>query len=496
MTMLDARPLSVLRSFRGLRVVVVGEAILDGYLSGAAERLSREAPVPIVALRERVDAPGGAANTAVNLAALGAEVDLLTVVGRDAEGERLTAGLEAAGVSTSHVVRHPDRTTLAKQRVSAAGQMLLRFDSGSTDPLDAATEDALIDRLNALAPAADAIVVSDYDYGIVTDRILAVLAELQRQDPHVLVVDARDLRRYRRVGATAAKPNYSEACSLLGLREDQDARRRAHQIGTSGARLLELTGARVCAVTLDTDGAFVFEAGQEPYRTYATAHPNSRCAGAGDTFVAALTLALAGGGSGPVAGEIASAAAAVVVVKDGTSTCTSTELEAELSAAAGKRIEQADELALRLSVHRRQGHRIVFTNGCFDILHRGHVAYLQRAKALGDVLVVAVNSDASVRRLKGPSRPINDVDDRLEVLAALSCVDHVVAFDDDTPEALIRDVRPDVFVKGGDYTRERLPEAPLVESLGGAVRILPYLDDRSTSNVIARVRAAEAARAS
>ncbi len=478
---------SLLGALRGRRVLVVGEAILDSYLDGHAERLSREAPVPILTLRERVDAPGGAANAAVNVATLGGRATFLSVVGADGEAERLRTGLRGARVNDQQVARR-DRTTLAKQRLLAGGHMLVRFDTGTTEPIDAATEDEVIARLTDLHSDSDAIVVSDYGYGVITDRVVTVLAELQQRDPKVLVVDARDLRRYGGVSATAVKPNYGEAVRLLGERELTDPRARARQVGSQGDRLLDVTGARIVALTVDTDGAFIFERGRPPYRTYARPRSHTRAAGAGDTFVAALALALAADLSTPAAAELASAAAAVVVGKDGTSSCSITELEQALSTSAGKRLESLDSLGARVAFHRQQGRRIVFTNGCFDILHRGHITYLNRAKALGDVLIVAVNSDDSVRRLKGPERPINSLDDRLEVLEALSCVDHVVAFDTDTPEHLIRTVRPDVFAKGGDYGLDRLPEARVVEELGGSVQILPYIEDRSTTGVIARVR--------
>jgi D-beta-D-heptose 7-phosphate kinase/D-beta-D-heptose 1-phosphate adenosyltransferase len=197
---------------------------------------------------------------------------------------------------------------------------------------------------------------------------------------------------------------------------------------------------------------------------------------------------LAAGSDTVAAAELAAAAAAVVVARDGTCACTADELRASL--AGEDKATDLPALTARLDALRRQGRRIVLTNGCFDILHRGHVTYLSRAKALGDVLVVGVNSDESIHRLKGPGRPINTLDDRLQVLAALSCVDHVVTFAEDTPHNLVRAVRPHVFVKGGDYTRERLPEAALVEQLGGTIHILPFVADRSTTNVIERIRAA------
>lgn len=477
----------LLDGFRHLSALVVGEAMLDSYLHGTSSRLCSEAPVPVVAVGARVDAPGGAANTAVNVAALGAQATLLSVVGGDAEGDALVRLLAGHGVATGEIVRDGARRTLAKQRLLAGGHMLVRFDHGSTHRLDPGRERAVAGRLAALFAAHDAVVVSDYGYGVLGPRMIATLAGLQARAPRVLVVDSRRLAAYRGAAVTAVKPNYAEALALLGARGRGD-RHRTTLIARHGARLLDLSGAQIAAVTLDTEGALVFERGREPYRTYAQPAEHSRAAGAGDTFGAALALALAAGAHVPAAAEIASAAAAIVVRKEGTAACAADELRGYL--AGGKKV-LADAAALEASVaaHRRAGRRIVLTTGCFDILHRGHTTYLNAAKALADVLLVAVNSDASVARLKGADRPINTLEDRAEVLASLSCVDHIVPFDDDTPAAVVRAVRPDVFVKGGDYTRDMLPEVRLVEALGGVVRILPYVEDRSTTGLIRRIRA-------
>jgi D-beta-D-heptose 7-phosphate kinase/D-beta-D-heptose 1-phosphate adenosyltransferase len=236
----------------------------------------------------------------------------------------------------------------------------------------------------------------------------------------------------------------------------------------------------------------IFEQGCPAFRTYAQPRGQAQVAGAGDTFMAALALGLAAGATTPVAAEIASAAAAVVVAKDGTACCTSDEL-LDQALVPGKVARDLNRLRSKVTALHQQGRRIVMTGGCFDILHRGHITYLNRAKTLGDVLVVAVNSDASIRRLKGPERPINSAEDRVQVLAALSCIDHLVVFDDDTPMRVIGAVAPDVFVKGGDYSRESLPEAGLVEQLGGRIEILPLVEDRSTTAVIKRIKAADAA---
>jgi D-beta-D-heptose 7-phosphate kinase/D-beta-D-heptose 1-phosphate adenosyltransferase len=301
-------------------------------------------------------------------------------------------------------------------------------------------------------------------------------------------VDAKHLVRYARAGVTVVKPNFAQAVSMLGSTQPEGPGSRAPWMAEQGERLLERCGADIVAVTLDADGALVFERGRPPHRTHARPHPQLRAAGAGDTYLTVLALALAAGADTPSAAELASAAAAVVTAKEGTATCSAAEV-AEMLAPGGKLLA-GEQVAQRMAFHRAQGHRIVFTNGCFDILHRGHTTYLNRAKALGDVLVVGVNTDAGVRRLKGAERPINQLEDRIEVLAALSCVDHVVAFGEDDPSRLIRSVRPHVFVKGGDYTRGRLPEAAVVEELGGTVVLLPYEADRSTTRIIDRIRVA------
>jgi D-beta-D-heptose 7-phosphate kinase/D-beta-D-heptose 1-phosphate adenosyltransferase len=380
----------------------------------------------------------------------------------------------------------PDVRFDVEDRIVAAGQLLLRLDQGSTEPLDEKTERAFIDRLTALYPHADAVIVSDYRYGVLTPRLVRVLADLQTRWSKVLVADSRRLAVFRDAGVTAVKPNYEEAVQLLGARTLDGFRVRAEGIAAYGERLLDLTGAQIAAVTLDSEGALVFERGRPPYRTYA--QPARSCvAGAGDTFTSALGLALAAGASTAAAAELASGAAAVVVGKEGTAACSAQELREHVSA-GGKYFGDLRRLQARVDFYREQGRKVVFTNGCFDILHRGHITYLNRAKALGDVLIVGVNSDESIRRIKGPSRPINTLEDRVQVLAALSSVDHLVAFDENTPCTLIRAIRPHVFVKGGDYTRERLPEAPLVEELGGVVQILPYLQDRSTTGIIERIQ--------
>ena len=480
-----------IHAFAGLNVLVVGEAMLDSYLQGTADRLCQEAPVPVVNLRERQHVPGGAANAAVNLRSLGGIPHLLSVVGDDPEWALLQRALEQHGTTTEDVIVQPDRQTLAKQRVLANEQLLVRFDCGTVTAIDSTTEQQVIERLTHWFDRCEAVLISDYAYGILTPRVIETLAELQARSPRVLVVDARNLAAYRSVGATAVKPNYAEAVQLLKLNKlsAQTGGDRVAQILAQEKSLLEITGAEIAAVTLDVEGAVILQAGQPPHRTRTQPAAFTQAAGAGDTFISALALALAAQAPTAIAADLAAAAAAVVVSKPGTATCTLTELLASLSPTSSCLIELAELLA-RIDTYRQQGKRIVFTNGCFDILHSGHVSYLNQAKALGDVLVIGINSDASIRRLKGSDRPIQPLTDRAQVLLGLGSVDHVIAFEQDTPIALIQAIQPDIYVKGGDYTRETLPETPVVEAIGGRVEILPYLPDHSTTQIIQRIQAA------
>nr|WP_090029784.1 D-glycero-beta-D-manno-heptose 1-phosphate adenylyltransferase [Cellulomonas marina] len=466
-------------------VTVVGDLALDGWWSGPARRMTREAPAPVVEVSQRSHAPGQAANTAANLAALGAHVRLVGLVGDDPDGHRLLDLLREAGVDVSMVVVDGGRTP-AKKRILAGDQVLVRIDEGPDEPWSAATLEALADGVAVAAAGADALLVCDYGGGSLDGPVHAALAAA-RPGVRVVAVDAHDLRPWADLSPDLVTPNAAEAAVLLGgplggpQGEDRpgEAERRAPD-------LLAAAGARAAVVTLDREGTVTLEPGQEPHRTWAEPADESQASGAGDTFVAALTLARAAGLPLTVAADLAQAAADVVVRSPGTSVCTARQLLARWEARHGAL--PAHELVARLAGERAAGRRIVFTNGCFDVLHRGHTTSLEQAGRLGDVLVVAVNGDDSVRRLKGPGRPINTAEDRAAVLAALACVDYVTVFDTDTPIPLLEQIRPDVYAKGGDYTPEMLAEAAVVQAYGGEVRMLDYVADRSTTAVVERIR--------
>lgn len=487
----DQSLLTLIGKFAGQRVVVLGEAMLDTYLEGPTTRICREAPVPVVDVEARRDVPGGAANSAVNLAALGANVVFLSATGDDAEGAILRGVLETQGVASHQVLRLAGRRTLAKHRIIAGGQMVVRYDQGSTGALDRHGEQAIISMLEREWAAAHAVIVSDYDYGLLTAAVVTALARLQSRDPRPLVIDARRPERYRAARPSVVKPNFAEVTRMLDSEPGPEP--RSSFVERHRRDLLDATGAHAVCVTMDREGALLVDDSGRLIRTRAPAARHPAVAGAGDTFASVLAVALAAGAELQPAAELASAAAAVVVAKDGTAVCSSSELTSYLSS-NGKAAPSAPALTAIGERARRDGRRIVFTNGCFDILHSGHVGYLAAAREMGDMLVVGVNSDASVKRLKGRERPINSLSDRLRVLAALDCIDHLAAFEEDTPETLIRALQPDVFVKGGDYTEETLPEAALVRSLGGDIRFVPFSDDRSTTGIIERIRASASGR--
>ncbi|MCG5462735.1 D-glycero-beta-D-manno-heptose 1-phosphate adenylyltransferase [Micromonospora sp. MED01] len=573
---------TVVESWLGRPVLIVGDAMLDEWRFADSDRLCREAPAPVLTLRRRISAAGGAANTAVNVAALGGRAVLVAPVGADVAGDELHDCLDRASV-WDRTVNQPGRPTPVKRRMLAGNQILLREDSG--DPEDALDHEGVTRLLIALSCAteelraaaggeAPALVVCDYGLGALPAPVRAWLVE-NRQRYATVALDAHDLADWRGLAPTVVTPSFAEATRLLAraggttrptggtelhlehpggdpvdgpsemtvgaapgaVRADDTAAELARvdrpgpvgeptpgegRVALTGdglsvtgtgvtvntragegvdrailaqSRLAELrahTGADVVAVTLDTEGAVVGGADGEPRRSHSTPVPASHAVGAGDAYLAAMTLALAADAPLPTAAQLAQLAATITVSDTGTCVCRRDDLLAALDQPTDTTSHPAlvggDELDAIVAEYREAGRSVVFTNGCFDVLHRGHVRYLEQARALGDLLIVAVNSDGSVRRLKGPDRPVNPVEDRGALLAALACVDHVVVFEEDSPAALIEAVRPDVYVKGGDYPPELVPEAPLVRRLGGQVRTLGYVPDRSTSAIIERIR--------
>lgn len=471
-----------------LRVLVVGDVILDSYFHGVASRLSQEAPVVIAELCERQNFPGGAGNVAANARSLGAHVTLHSAIGLDFEAECIAAALAAREVNIDHVHQTCQRRTLVKHRVLCGNQIMIRFDQGTTGLLDAETEDRLLTNLSECFVQADAIIVSDYGYGVITPKIIDRLRQLQSEFPRIVTIDSKTPKRFREVCVTAVKPNYEQALRLLNL-ETNSRQEGIEYIFDSGQKLLDAVGANLSVVTLDSDGSVVLSRNNSPYRICANPIGAPHSSGAGDTFLVGLTLGLALGAPPIQAAQMGAAAAEVVVRKHGTAVCTHQELKASDCDRILPRVPT--EIGRIADEYRRMGRSIVLTSGCFDIVHPGHISCLRQAKQLGDILIVGINSDESIKRFKGANRPINCLSDRIAVLEALSYVGHVVPFSEDTPHRLIEAVRPDFFVKGGDYTVDQLPEAALVASLGGKVVIVPFVTGYSSTKIVNRMSLSE-----
>ena len=492
----------LIRRFRGLRVLVIGDAMLDTYLQGTASRLCREGPVPVVRKTGEYWVPGGAANTAANLRSLEAEVFFLSIVGQDIPGERLRSALIERGVDDHWIVEDESTNTLHKLRIQADSQYVVRFDEDAQYH-SKEIQEQLLAKLEEAFIQCDLVVVSDYGYGSVSDQLIEQIKKLHSFHSCPLLIDSKNLYRFRNVGATVVTPNYQEARLLV--EHGQITESLISRIGIDisevehvARRLLSIIDAEHAAITLAGDGVFLMN--RQGITQHIPTHPviQANDVGAGDSFAAALALALAAGGSIEELAHVAVDAASIAITKPGTAVVSYQELLQKVSLRDNARLsspfahkacssESIFQLSEQLTRERLLGKTIVFTNGVFDILHAGHVQFLSQAKELGNVLIVGVNSDSSTRRLKGERRPINSERDRMALVAALDPVDYVVLFEEDTPIQLIRALRPDIHAKGGNYTDEFLPEAELVREVGGRVVILPLAGSLSTTSVIKRI---------
>lgn len=471
--------------FKDKKVLVIGDLMLDVYIRGNSSRLSPEAPVPVVDVTDTEEVLGGAANTACNLAELGATVFACGIVGDDYGGLKIIQLLQRAGVFTDHVTISRGRKTIIKTRVIAGHQTITRFDSGDTTPVG--DPDGLRkNQLQKLTENIDAVLISDYDKGTIDGDFLTFLQTVRKTEKVFLAVDSKRISFFKGIHPDLVKPNFSEALHELNIKPIGSSKRE--QILKHGKKLLSICNAKHVAVTLDSEGAAIFSDESHVYQA-APSISNPHVAGAGDTFLSAITLSLLAGASITSSAKIAIAASSVAITKIHTSFCSNEELIQTLTQ-RNKRLTLSDVMQ-RCESERINKKRIILTNGCFDILHSGHVSYLQQAKALGDILIVGLNDDESIKRLKGVSRPFNSLADRVMVLSALSAVDYIVPFGqefDDTPIALIQAVKPDIFVKGGDYEIADLPEADTVEQCGGDIVILPYLNEYSTTRLAQQIR--------
>ncbi|MDN3522890.1 bifunctional D-glycero-beta-D-manno-heptose-7-phosphate kinase/D-glycero-beta-D-manno-heptose 1-phosphate adenylyltransferase HldE [Halomonas ramblicola] len=465
------------------RLLVVGDVMLDRYWHGGTSRISPEAPVPVVRVEESEDRPGGAANVALNIASLGAQAALAGVVGDDANADRLVTRLEDAGVST-HFQRNPGLPTITKLRVMSRNQQLIRLDF--EEGLGELDTSGLLARVESALPDCDLVILSDYGKG--TLNRVPELIRLVRGAGKRVLVDPKggDFRKYR--GASVITPNLTEFEAVMGhCRDDVE-------LATRGEALRVELELEALLITRSEKGMTLIREGHEPLHLPTRAREVFDVTGAGDTVIGVLGLALAAGHGFAEAMTLANLAAGLVVAKPGTATLSIAELYTALHGDKLAEFGVIKEAPLIEAVRAAQarGERVVMTNGCFDILHAGHVAYLEHAHQLGDRLIVAVNDDASIARLKGPKRPINPLMRRMQVLAGLGAVDWVVPFAEDTPQRLIEAVLPDVLVKGGDYRPEQIAGGEAVREAGGEVRVLGFEDGVSTTAMISTILDREA----
>ncbi len=461
------------------KVLVIGDVMLDRYWHGSTSRISPEAPVPVVKVGQIEDRPGGAGNVALNIASLGTPAWLIAATGEDEAADALQTRLEAAGIFCDFA-RIPGVPTITKLRVMSQNQQLIRLDH--EDEFTGLSSSIIEHKAEALLDGVGAIILSDYNKGTLQGCQQLISMARSRNIPVLADPKGTSFEKYR--GATLITPNMKEFETVVGACKDEQ------DIIAKGRKLLKELDLTALLVTRSEHGMTLIRADEPERHLPARAREVFDVTGAGDTVISVLAAALSSGSDLPQAAALANIAAGLVVAKLGTATISMPELRREVNRELGaeRGAVTSDQLLIALEDARAHGEKIVFTNGCFDILHAGHVGYLEQARKQGDRLVLAINGDDSVKRLKGEGRPINPVDRRMTVLAGLEAVDWVVSFDEDTPENLLRMVKPDVLVKGGDYSLDEVVGAPIVHQYGGEVKVLSFLDNCSTTAIVKQIQ--------
>jgi D-beta-D-heptose 7-phosphate kinase/D-beta-D-heptose 1-phosphate adenosyltransferase len=488
---MPTRLIQLVESLPSCRIVLVGDLMIDHYLYGNAERLSQDAPVPVVHYQHEEFRLGGAGRVAADLATLGGRVDVVSIVGTDSTGQRIRSLLRECGANDAGVIDVPHRPSTCKVRLVGLAthrhpQHMIRLDYEDPSPIDAESARRVIDGLARVIPGAAALCIEDYDKGLLPADLCLQIIEIARKNNVPAFVDPAAIDDYRKYsGASAITPNRIEAEKATGLKCATETEYRA-----TAEKLLNDLSLDAAVLTLDKNGAYV--ATRDGLRKWLKTRPRTvyDVAGAGDMLLAMLAAARVAGASWEEAVALGNVAAGLEVERAGSVPITRTEIIQELLSEVREHLGKQrtlEHLLPELARHRASGKRIVFTNGCFDIIHLGHVKYFQWARQQGDLLVVGVNTDSGIRRLKGPKRPIIAEVDRLGVLEELESIDYLVTFDQDTPIQLIEQIKPDVLVKGADYTKQQVVGWDVVESYGGRIALAPLIDGRSTSSVIQRI---------
>ena len=468
-----------LPDFSKAKVLVVGDVMLDQYWYGNSKRISPEAPVPIVHVRDDEMRAGGASNVALNITSLGAKVKLLGLTGDDENAEKLQA-LLAENKVECHLQKSQEHDTALKLRIIAQHQQMIRLDF--EDDFSDVDKAALLEQFASLLDDSDIVIFSDYNKGTLSDVTAMITLANEKNIPTIVDPKGTDFRKYQ--GATLITPNWSEFETIVGQCKTEDA------FIEKGEALRKTLALDALLVTKGEHGMSLIRPEQALFHLPTYAREVFDVTGAGDTVIGTLAASLAAGAEIEDAVALANLAAGIVVRKLGTATTTLAEIHDALNTAEeiGYGVISEDELEQVIKISQKRGEKVIMTNGCFDLMHTGHIDYLQKARELGDKLIVAVNSDESVRALKGEARPINPLEQRMLMLSALECVDWVVAFTEDTPERLYCRVLPDIIVKGGDYKPEDVAGGECVTANGGFVEIIDFVDGYSTTKIIEKIK--------
>ena len=480
---MNGKLLRILSKLQGKKVLVVGDIMLDEHIWSKVNRISPEAPVPVADVVSTVYTPGGAGNVANNIQTLGGKAYLVGVVGKDTAKDKLFEALRERGIGTDKIIVDEHRPTTLKSRIIAHGQHVVRVDREERSPIGSELSQTVLESAKSIIDEVDVLLISDYAKGVVTCKVARNLIAMAKEQGKMVSIDPKgtDYQKYKE--ATIVTPNRGELEIVTKMViADEPSLVRA------GQKLLQELKAEFVLVTKGKEGMSLFERKGKITHISTVTSKIYDVTGAGDTVVATLTLALAAGAKVREAAELCNWTAGAVVRKVGTATATRKELEEIIRYRPGekvnRKIRSLDELKKISTRLKKEGKKVVFTNGCFDLLHIGHIKYLQKAKEFGDVLVVGVNSDNSVKKVKGPKRPLLPQEERAKILAALEYVDYVTIFSALTPEKVIEALKPNVHVKGGDYQPEDLPEARMVESYGGKVMVVNEIEHRSTTELI------------
>jgi len=467
------------------KILVVGDLILDEYIWGGVHRISPEAPVPILETRSENLALGGAANVANNLVGLGCEVHLCGAIGQDEKGDKLLQTIHDRSIQTEGIFRFVHRPTTSKMRIIAHNQQILRVDKEDNRPITEETEKKLIQYINQVIPGVDGIICSDYHKGILTEKVIKAVMHRAQKSQKPVIVDPKssDFSLYK--GATIITPNLKEVARSVPIKiEDNE------DLGRAAEYLLNLTKAQAILITQGKDGMSLYQNKEKLVSIPTVAKEVFDVTGAGDTVISVFSMAVFVGFDYEEAAWLSNMAASVVVGKVGTAVVTLTEINEFLQEEllrTSRTVLELEELKKIISMAKSTDKKVVFTNGCFDIIHGGHIEFLKKAKSMGDILIVGLNTDQSVKKLKGENRPIKNEQERANILSALKYIDYITLFGETTPEKLIREIRPDILVKGNDYKIDEVVGREIVEGYGAKVELIPIVHGHSTTNTLEKI---------